>query len=79
MYFLDRMQRLENELHSVKKAKNADRIYLPGEMEWDKRNKAEQNGEIEITDAMSESYKKLADLTKISFFKNKYATLDHFK
>ncbi len=66
--FLDRMQRLENELHSVKKAKNADRIYLPGEMEWDKRNKAEQNGEIEITDAMSESYKKLADLTKISSF-----------
>ena len=31
-------------------------------MEWDKRAKALENGEIEITDVMAENYKNLAKL-----------------
>ena len=58
-------EQLADELHSAPKAQNADRIYLPGEMEWDKRTRAEESGEIEITDAMAESYKKLSELTGV--------------
>lgn len=60
-----RMEQLARELHNVPKALNADRIYLPGEMEWEKREKAEATGEIEITDAMAESYKNLSSITGI--------------
>lgn len=63
--FMARMEQLADELHSAPKAQNADRIYLPGEMEWDKRTRAEESGEIEITDAMAESYKKLSELTGV--------------
>ena len=58
-----RMQRLENELHNAPKADGVERIYLPGEMEWDKRLAAEASGEIVITDAMADAYQKLSEMT----------------
>lgn len=63
--FEERMERLAGELHSAKKAKDADRIYLPGEMEWEKYDAALQRGELRLTDAMEGSLSKLADLLKI--------------
>lgn len=35
---------------------------MPGEMDWDKRNKALATGEIEITGVMAENYQKISDL-----------------
>ncbi|MDD6483267.1 MAG: Ldh family oxidoreductase [Clostridiales bacterium] len=63
--FIERMNKMAQELKNAPKAKNADRIYLPGEMEWDKRSAALESGEIEITDAMAQSYIKLSELTGV--------------
>lgn len=62
---LERMSLLSDELKNAPKAINSDRIYLPGEMEWDKRIAAQKDGMLEITDAMEESYQKLSELTGI--------------
>ena len=61
--FKKRMQQLANELHDAPKAQNAERIYLPGEMEWEKRTAVEETGVLEITDAMAQEYKKMSELT----------------
>ena len=37
------------------KAANADRIYLPGEMEWEKYDAALRSGRLQLTDAMVEN------------------------
>ena len=42
--FKARMDHLIREIKSAPKAKGNDRIYLPGEMEWDKREAALKNG-----------------------------------
>ncbi|MDO8303127.1 MAG: Ldh family oxidoreductase, partial [Sedimentisphaerales bacterium] len=42
--FKQRMDRLIQFIKSAPKAKNADRIYLPGEMEWEARAKAIKSG-----------------------------------
>jgi ureidoglycolate dehydrogenase (NAD+) len=44
--FGERMEWLIDYLHDAPKAKDASRIYLPGEMEWDKREHALANGMI---------------------------------
>jgi len=44
--FKQRMDQLIQFIKNVPKAKNADRIYLPGEMEWESRTKALQSGMI---------------------------------
>ncbi len=44
--FDERMDWLVDYIHEAPKAKGADRIYLPGEMEWEKREEALQNGII---------------------------------
>ena len=38
--FKDRMDRMIREIKEAPKVKGADRIYLPGEMEWERRDKA---------------------------------------
>ena len=65
--FTKRMAQLSDELKNAPKAKNAEKIYLPGEMEWDKRGAALASGEIEVTDAMIASYRKLEEITGVKF------------
>ena len=61
--FTQRINQMASELKNGPKAKGAETIFLPGEMEWDKRSAALESGELEITDAMAESYRKLSELT----------------
>lgn len=63
--FLARMDQMVDEIHNAPKAQHASQIYLPGEMEWQKRDMALANGEIELTDAMAASLKKLSDMTGV--------------
>lgn len=63
--FTARINQMASELKNGPKAKGANKIFLPGEMEWDKRSAALESGEIEITDAMAESYRKLSELTGV--------------
>ena len=42
--FKERMDKLIREIHAAPKAKGADRIYLPGEKEWEKRDEALAEG-----------------------------------
>ena len=63
--FIERMTQMTTELKNSKLAKNAVKIYLPGEMEWDKREKNEENGYLEITDAMADSYMRLSEITGV--------------
>lgn len=58
--FYARIGQMANELKNGSKAAGAERIFLPGEMEWEKREKALQSGEIELTDAMAASLTALA-------------------
>lgn len=59
--FYSRINKMAHELKHGAKAEGAGRIFLPGEMEWDKREAALKSGEIEITDAMAQCYRKLSD------------------
>lgn len=61
--FNKRITQVINELKSGPKAKGKDKIFLPGEMEWEKREKALESGEIELTDAMASGLKKLSEKT----------------
>lgn len=61
--FTARINRMAEELKNGPKAKGAERIFLPGEMEWDKREKALASGELELTDAMAASLKDLSERT----------------
>ncbi|MBQ2941588.1 MAG: Ldh family oxidoreductase [Clostridia bacterium] len=61
--FNARMKQISDELRNGPKAKGATRIFMPGEMEWEKREKALASGEIEITDAMVVSLTKLSSDT----------------
>jgi len=59
--FTARINQMVDELKNGPKAKGAEKIFLPGEMEWDRREKALECGEIELTDAMVSSLKRLAE------------------
>lgn len=56
-----RITQMAEELKNGPKAKGKDRIFLPGEMEWEKREKALSSGEIELTEAMAVSLQALSD------------------
>ena len=64
--FTQRINQMASELKNGPKARGAETIFLPGEMEWDKRSAALESGELEITDAMAESYRQLSELTGVS-------------
>ena len=53
--FYKRINQVVNELKNGPKAKGKDKIFLPGEMEWDNRDNVQKIGEIELTDAIAES------------------------
>ena len=59
--FYARMQSLCDELHAAKKAEGTKQIFMPGEMEWAKREKALSENCIELTDAMVDNMNKLAE------------------
>ena len=61
-----RISQMADELRNGPKAKGKDRIFLPGEMEWERREKALEIGEIELTDAMADSLKALSDRNGIA-------------
>lgn len=59
--FVSRINQMAEELKNGPKAKGAEKIFLPGEMEWERREKALSSGELELTDAMVASLQQLAD------------------
>lgn len=62
--FAETMAELEKELHATQPAEGKERVFLPGEMEWEKREKAEKDG-IPVTDAMETQLTKLSEMTGI--------------
>ena len=52
-------------MKNAPKAKHADQIFVPGEMEWAKYEQAEERGWIEVTDAMVENMENLSKMTDI--------------
>lgn len=60
-----RINQMMNEIKNGPKAKGAEHIFMPGEMEWSKREKALQSGELQLTDAMAASLQQLSDATGI--------------
>ena len=63
--FTARINQMAEELKSGPKAKGSEKIFLPGEMEWERREAILQNEEMEITDAMAESLQDLAERSDI--------------
>ncbi len=63
--FNKRINHLADELKNGKKAKGKSEIFLPGEMEWNRYEKAAEHGELELTDAMADSLAELAERTGI--------------
>jgi ureidoglycolate dehydrogenase (NAD+) len=57
--FQERIDWLVREIHSAPRAKGASRIYLPGEMEWEKRTVALEQG-IDLPDDVRASLIKMA-------------------
>lgn len=64
--FTARITQMADELKNGPKAKGADKIFLPGEMEWEKREQALRTGELTLTDAMVASLQQLADATGLT-------------
>jgi LDH2 family malate/lactate/ureidoglycolate dehydrogenase len=59
--FYGRIKQVITELKNAPKEKGKDTIFLPGEMEWGKYDKAEESGELELTGVMADNLLKLAD------------------
>lgn len=59
--FNARMSQMIDELKNGEKAKGAEEIFLPGEMEWNKREQVLASGELQLTDAMAQSLQQLAE------------------
>ncbi|HXJ55719.1 MAG TPA: Ldh family oxidoreductase [Verrucomicrobiae bacterium] len=57
--FAARVQQTIEEIRSAPKAKGADRIYLPGEMEWEKRERALREG-LALPEDVLEKLRQLA-------------------
>lgn len=58
--FFDRVDALAAEIHQAPKALGAERIYLPGEMEWERRDRALAEG-IRFPEDVLESLRALAN------------------
>lgn len=63
--FKKRMDALIRQIRSVPKAKGAERIYVPGEMEWERRKKSLADG-IPLPDDVIDSLRGLAQDTDIA-------------
>jgi len=58
--FKARMDKMNRQLHDAPKAKGAERIYLPGEIEWNNYEKASKEG-IDLPDYVEKSLRDLAN------------------
>ena len=63
--FAARVNQLVEDIKSRPKAKCAEQIFLPGEIEWNKRQSALAAGTIALTDAMVDNLTALSDMTGI--------------
>lgn len=61
-----RIEDMIETLHNSPKAEGNDRIYVPGEIEWEKHNKSQSNGYIEIPDDVYERLHQLEELSGFS-------------
>ena len=64
--FNKRMESIIKEISNAPKAANSDRIYLPGEIEWEKYERAEKYG-LELPEDILVSARNIADLTGLDF------------
>jgi LDH2 family malate/lactate/ureidoglycolate dehydrogenase len=64
--FKKRMDKMIRDIRQAPRAKGSDRIYLPGEMEWERRRKSLVKG-IPLPDDVLSSLQALADELEISF------------
>ena len=64
--FTARMQQMIAELKRAPLAKGASQIFVPGEMEWTKREKALAENRLELTDVMVDNLEKLAGMYGMS-------------
>lgn len=62
--FKTRMEQMVQELKAAPLAKNTQKIFVPGEMEWNRRDKALADNRLEISDNMADNLEKAAALTK---------------
>ena len=58
--YADRIETMAQELRELPRAKGTERIYLPGEMEWERYQKAEKEG-LSLPDDLLDSLLGLAD------------------
>ena len=64
--FASRVAQMVDELKSAPKAKGAEQIFMPGEMEWARRDKALKAGKLELTDAMVAALQSLSDSNNVA-------------
>lgn len=64
--FEDEMAALCAELCSAKKAAGTRQIFMPGQMEWEKRDKAYRDGFLSVPDAMAANLTNLSKMTDVS-------------
>ena len=64
--FYERMDQMIAELKNSPKAKGAEQIFIPGEMEWSRREKALESGRIALTDAMVDNMNKLSEMLNVT-------------
>ena len=63
--FSQRIAQMMDEIRAAPKAKGVDRIYLPGEMEWERREKALLEG-LELPDDVAMNLRALAEEMRLS-------------
>lgn len=63
--FLERMDKMVRDIHESPKAKGSNRIFLPGEIEWEKYHDAQKQGILLPEDVM-ESLREAAEMTQLS-------------
>jgi ureidoglycolate dehydrogenase (NAD+) len=64
--FAQRMEGLLDEIHNAPKADGVDRLYVPGEMEWDRYARAKKNG-IALPPDVLASLKEAATMSGLKF------------
>ena len=63
--YADRIEQMATDLRKLPKAKGCERIYLPGEMEWERYASAEKDG-LTLPDDLLASLQELADYSSLT-------------
>jgi LDH2 family malate/lactate/ureidoglycolate dehydrogenase len=64
--FTHRAETLIDEIHNSPRAEGVDRLYVPGEMEWERYDKSIREG-IGLPQDVRESLKQAADMAGLDF------------